>query len=180
MKKTTSIFTFVIICLFTGLFVWFGVKCVKDYKYYDVSYDDLICEELTFKDYESVRMYKSGPEYLLYFEEYDKPFVVTSSTKSELNLNELDNISAGTVLKIYYRKASLKRSDYEVCEIKTNSSTILSLNGYKKANKNNQTIGMIICPILALCGIFLIVCFINPKTRWIILNARQNRSNCNY
>lgn len=181
MKKTTFIFTFVIICLFTGLFVWFGVKCVKDYKYYEVSYDDLIYEELTFKDYESVRMYKSGPEYLLYFEEYDKPFIVTSITKSELNLNELDDISAGMILKVYYRKASLKRSDYEVCEIKTNSSTVLSLKGYKKANKNNQTIGMIICPILALCGIFLIVCFINPKTRrMMFLNVRQNSSNCNY
>ena len=180
MKKTAYILKFVIVCLLTGLFVWFGINCIIEYKSYDVTYDDLIYEELTFKDCESVRMYKSGLEYLFYFQEYDKPFVVTSITKSKLNLNELDKISEGTVLKIYYRKASLKRSDREVCEIKTNSSTILSLNGYIKANKNNQMIGMIICPILALCGVFLIVCFINPKTRWMFFNARQNRSNCNY
>ena len=141
------------------LFTWLFFNCIKLYNGYNFEYSDLIYKELTYVKYDKKSFGKSGYKWEIYFEEYDNPFEINSITLKKINKDEVNKLSSGTVLKVYFCESDSKHYEYEVCDMKYGSINLLLLKDFIKVNQNNQVIGMIICPIMVACCIFLAVIF---------------------
>ena len=111
------------------------------------------CEQLTFEEYE-VKFIRRHTTYDFYFEEYEDIFWINSIAKKEINKDSLNKLRKGDAVKVYYKNKSkgifYENYSFEICEIKCGNKTILSLNDYKKANRSNQLIGIIIWPVCCL------------------------------
>lgn len=166
------IFCILLFLFFFGLGIFISFNSISLYLQYDISYDDLFYEELTFNRYETKR-YASGKaigyKYEIYFEEYEKPFIINTITNKKLNKTALANLAENDIIKVYYRKDLAKKYEYEICEIRHSSTILLSLSDYIKLNKNNQIVGMFLGPIYIIGNLFLISKFaimlknLNPK-----------------
>ena len=144
---------FLVICS-AGLlfFIFWFVTCVMSFFKFDVSYDDLRYERVTFEKYETVKNYKSGPTYEIYVEEYETPLYISTISQAGLNKHALSQVSAGETIDVYYRTDG----SFEICEMKNGNTVFLSLADYKSLNQSNQMIGMIVNPIMIVfCAIGL-------------------------
>ena len=149
--------------IFVGFGFLFGFlffNCIKEYKEYDIGYNDLKCETLTFDRYEQIIRSKGGDIYEIYFEEYDIPFEIDNITQKELNKKGLNKITKGDSLKVFYRESDSKKYDYEICQLLDDNIVYLDFKDYISVNRTNQVIGMIVCPILVLFSVFLVSFFI--------------------
>ena len=157
------LFCFVLFVFFLGLGISLFFNSISLYPQYSINYDDLFYEELTFNRYETKR-YVSGKsigyKYEIYFEEYEKPFIINTITNKKLNKTALTNLEENDIIKVYYRQDFSKKYEHEICEISNDSTILLSLSDYVRLNQNNQITGMIFGPIFILCNLFLIVKFI--------------------
>ena len=142
------------------LFTWLFFNCIKLYNTFDVEYSDLTYKELTFNKCVKKSSGKSGYKLEVYFFEYDDPFEVSSITFKKVNKEELYNLNNGDVLQVYFCASDSKHYTYEICDMKYGSINLLLLSDFVKVNQNNQVIGMILCPIMVLCCVFLLVVFI--------------------
>ena len=167
------IFCILLFLFFFGLGIFISFNSISLYLQYDISYDDLFYEELTFNRYET-KTYVSGVrsigyKYEIYFEEYEKPFEINTITNKKLDKTSLANLAENDIIKVYYRKDLAKKYEYEICEIRHSSTILLSLSDYIKLNKNNQIVGMFLGPIYIIGSLFLISKFaimlknLNPK-----------------
>lgn len=145
-----------ILGLCAGLFTWLFFNCINLYNSFNVQYDDLIYEELTFNKYEKIFKGKGGSLYEIYFDEYDKPFEISGITQKALNKDALNELEKSMIVEVYYLESDSKSYTYEICEMKKNSLKFLSLSNYKKVNQDNQIIGMVMCPLMVLCNSALI------------------------
>ena len=141
--------------MLSGLFGYCFLSCIRAYSEYDLEYSDLTYAELTFDHSERRGVGKSGYEYKIYFKEYAEPFQVDQITVKKLNEKELKRISDQAVLRVYYQESFSKKYEYRICEMHHENVALLTLDDYIRVNQNNQVIGMIVAPILALCGLFL-------------------------
>ena len=155
--------------LMTGFFAFLFVNCISLYSKFDIDYNDLVCEELTFKSYDKVYLYKGDCEYIIYFEEYIKPFEISTIADKKLNKTALENLSEDEILHVYYRESSSLKYEYEICEFSHNSTVLLSLTDYIQTNQSNQLIGIIMCPIMIISSVFVVCIYmymlkpINPE-----------------
>lgn len=147
-------------CLGLGIFLFFN--SISLYSQYGINYDDLFYEELTFNRSETKR-YVSGKgigfKYEIYFEEYEKPFIINTITNKKLNKKALANLEKADIIKVYYHQDFSKKYEYEICELSYDSTILLSLSDYVRLNQNNQIAGMIVFPICIFGSLFLIVEF---------------------
>ena len=147
------LFSFLSVLAFTFMFV----NSIISYPEFDLEYNDLIYEELTVERYEKIRIRTGkvghGYRYIVYFEEYDKPFNISNIADRRLNTTHFECLTNGEKLKVYYKESSSTKYDYELCEIIHGSTVLLSLDDYVKTNQDNQMAGMFVWPILAICGI---------------------------
>ena len=138
------------------MFVFCFFNCIKAHSEFDVDYSDLIYEELTFDQYEKVGAGKSGHAYKIYFREYKEAFRVDAITRKKLDEEALDDLAQNVRVEVYFCATSSKQCEYKICEMRCDGVVLLTLDDYIAVNQNNQVIGMIVCPILALCGFFLV------------------------
>jgi len=151
---------FIVVSLISAvLFAFFFVNCIMCYFEFDVEYEELKYAELTFSRFEKLNRYRGGSIYEIYFKEYAKPFEVSNITQGRLDKKALETVKEDDKIKIYYIENSSKNYEYEICEMKTDSSVLLSLEDYREVNQNNQTIGMILCPIMIGLSLFLVWIF---------------------
>ena len=143
-----------------GLFTFMFLNSFYFYNEFDLDYGDLIYEELTFDRFEKKRAYKSSIRYEIYFNEYDKPFEISTISNKKLDKEALKSLNEGAIIKVYYCDTSNRNYDYEICEFSSESTMILSLADYVDTNQDNQISGMIVCPILMLMCAFLIYIFV--------------------
>ena len=143
-----------------GLFTFMFLNSFYFYNEFDLDYGDLTCEELTFDRFEKKRAYKSSIRYEIYFNEYDKPFEISTITNKKLDKKALEGLMNGEIIKVYYCDTSNRNYDYEICEFSSDSTVLLSLTDYVESNQDNQIAGMIVCPILMLMCAFLIFIFV--------------------
>ena len=150
------LFDFCILCLF----VFLCFNNVSLYSSFEVAYEDFICEELTFDRYET-KKYMVGRvisyKYEIYFEEYERPFIIDTIADRELDEQALKNLKENDIIKVYYRQDSSGKYMYRICEMSKDSTMLLSLADYVKLNRNNQIAGMIIYPIFICIALFLAV-----------------------
>ena len=146
-----------------GLFTFMFFNSFHLYDEFDLDYSDLAFEELTFERYEKKRSGKSSTKYMVYFNEYEEPFEISTISKKKLDREALSILEKGEVIDVYYRESSNRNYDFEICEFSSDENVLLSLPDYIKTNQNNQIAGMIVCPIVMLCSLFLIIIFL----RWI-------------
>lgn len=148
-----------VIMLITSLcFVFFFVcfiNCINFYNSFNVEKENLKYEELTFIKYEAKKS-----NYEIYFEGYDKPFAIAGIADNKIDEKDLAKIKENEKCIIYYLDSNSKKYEYDIYEFTTETTTILDLNTCVKVNRNNQMVGMIVCPcLMAGCG-FLIYVFI--------------------
>lgn len=170
--KMSILFCLVLFMFFLVLGICLFINSISLYSQYGINYDDLFYEELTFNRYETKR-YASGKaigyKYEIYFEEYEKPFIINTITNKKLNKTALANLEKADIIKVYYHQDFSKKYEYEICELSYQSTILLSLSDYVRLNQNNQIAGMILFPIFTLGSLFLISKFaimlknLNPK-----------------
>ncbi len=147
----TVVFILLILVASTILFLC----CFHNYKKFDIDYDDVTHEKLTFISYEKKSRGKTGDLYEFHFAEYSQPLIVDGITSSVLDKIALKELEENQKLDVYY----IQEASKEICELKSASTTLLSLSDYVNENQNNEIIGMILFPILAFSTIFLIVVY---------------------
>ena len=128
---------------------------INNYQKYNITYEDLNYEKLTFDRYEQIVRTKSGDTYEIYFVEYDDPFEIDGITQRELDKKQLDYLESGDKVEVYYRKGDSKKYTFEICELKNDDATYLEFSDYLSVNKANEITGLIVCPILILIGVTL-------------------------
>ncbi len=128
-------------------------------------------EELTFRKYEKLDGYKTDKKYIVYFEEYEKPFEISTISDKKLDKTSLGNLTKGESIKVYYKDTSSKNKkyDYVICEFSHDSAVLLSLSDYVETNQNNQIAGMIVCPIMVIVGLFLVGFFVKKVDSYMKL-----------
>ena len=161
-NKIFSLFVITLLLLFVAFFVNLFFNCITLHSSFDVDYNELKYAELTFEKYELIKQPKSGNYYEIYFKEYDKPFEISNITKKGLNKEVLNKLDFNEKITVYYRVNSSGKYLYAICEMKSESMILIELSDYKKANQENQVIGMILCPVMVILGVFLLVLYI----RW--------------
>ena len=164
-KKIDINFILLIILLSLGfiLFGFFFINSIQAYSRFDISYNELKYEELTFKKYEVIKKYKAGTTYEIYFEEYEDPFRIGTITQKELDKIALKELSVGSKIEIYYKSSNSPNYIFEICEMKDADNLFLTLEDYKSVNQNNQVIGMIICPIFVILATILLFIIIKHR-----------------
>ncbi len=158
--KVLLIGLIVLFVVIGGLFTFMFCNTFYFYAEFDLDYSDLNYEELTFQRFEQKKGYKSITQYEIYFDEYKKPFEISTITNKKLDKEALKNLKNGEIIKVYYCNTSNKNYDYEICEFRSDSMVLLGLTDYVKTNQDNQVAGMIVCPILMLISAFLIFVFV--------------------
>lgn len=157
--KAGAIFMLVVILATLALFTLLFYDSISDYSEFDVDYSDLMYEELSFERYEKIPGYKGHYKYVIYFDEYEKPFEISSIADKKLDKAALDQLTENERLGVYYRETSSEKYQYEICEINHNSTTLLILSDYRETNQSNQILGMIVCPIMIVLSLFMLWIF---------------------
>lgn len=163
-KKLEMIFLIFCFLLFLAFGIVMFSNSVSLYLKFDVDYNDVYYEELTFDRYEiEVVRYAGGTTihtehtYEIYFKEHENPFVVDSISKREFDKDFLPQIEEGSIMKVYYLESSSKKYDYEICEISCDSKVLLNLSDYVRLNQNNQIVGMVLFPIMTVMGFYIVI-----------------------
>ncbi len=178
-EKIRLIFIVAFFSCVSLMFLFLFFKSISLYSKFDIEYSELICEELTFSKYEKLDGYKADKKYIVYLEEYEKPFEISTISDKKLDKTSLANLKKGESIKVFYKETSSKKYDYEICEFSYNDVVLLSLSDYVETNQNNQIAGMIVCPILVIMGLFLDCVFIylfkaSNSSDGVSKNARKN------
>ena len=155
-KRIAKIFLLLVLLLFLAFFVFLFINNIYFHSYFkELECSDVMYEELTFEKYKKIRGSRhSSPRYEIYFYEYDEPFEITGIVINEFDEEALNDLVRNQKIQVYYE------DDYDICQMKCGSITLLSFSDYKEENIENQTLGIIISPILMLMVIFLISLFI--------------------
>ncbi len=160
LKKDDKAGTVIHLIVFIAITIMFAVlffNCIRAYSEFDIGHGDLTYEELTFDKFKIIDLRKSNDIYEIYFKEYSEPFYISGIVLKKLDKDALAGLKQGEIAKVYYCQSSHRDYDHSICEMSCDSAMILGLSDYIEENQNNQIVGMIVCPILVLCGLFVIV-----------------------
>ncbi|MBR2971007.1 MAG: hypothetical protein IKC48_04350 [Clostridia bacterium] len=124
------------------------VFCIIQYSRYDVDYNELTHERLTFIRYEKPANYD------VYFEEYAEPFEISNIVHAKLDKEALDELKENQAVDVFYRQDL--DGDFTICEMTCDSTTLLSLSDYIKRNQNNQMVGIILCGVMLIMSAVII------------------------
>lgn len=155
-KRIGMIFVLLVLLLFLAFFVFLFINNIYYHSYFkELEISDVMYEELTFEKYEKIRGRRHrSPRYEIYFYEYDEPFEITGIVINKFDEEALNLLVRKQKIQVYYE------DDYDICQMKCGSITLLSFSDYKEKNVENQIIGMIISSISMLIFIFLMSLFI--------------------
>lgn len=163
-KKLEMIFLILSFFCVLALGIVMLSNSVSLYLKFDVDYNDVYYEELTFDRYEiKVVRYATGRSistehtYEIYFKEHENPFVVDRISQRKFDKDFLAQIEEGSIMKVYYLETSSKKYDYEICETSCGSKVLLNLSDYVRINKNNQMLGFVLWTGFMCFGVFLVV-----------------------
>lgn len=153
-----AIVLFWLACAIACVFFFFG--CIERYAEFDLDYGALKYEKLTFINYREIKMGKNGRGYEIYFEGYETPFLVNNITSKKVDKTALASLSKNAIVDVYFWESSNGKYAYDLCEMRCQNNIPLSLDNYIDVNQNNQIIGMIICPIMAVSALFMVWFFV--------------------
>ena len=171
----TKIGSIVIVALLLSgivLFTFLLINTITGYPQYDITYRDLIYQELTFERYERISQGKSGYAYDIYFREYESPFRIYSFITKKVDKVALSQLDEAKTVQVYLHKLTDNQGEYlELCELHDNQISILSLSDYVKANQSNLLWGVVSCSFFILDCLFLLWMF----TRMF---KKRTKNNC--
>ena len=164
MKTKLGIIIGLIFCLlFFIFFLFLFCNCLELYPSYDITYDDLISEDLTFLSFEKRSGGRGSYYYDLFFEEYTEPFEISSVTVKRLDQSALNGLKQYDTVHVYYQNLG----EFRICELTCSTTVLLKLSDYVEANQNNQILGMVVSPLAMLATLFfaflLIRCWISIR-----------------
>jgi hypothetical protein len=126
-SKIGIIMLIIVMIACTVLFSVLFINCFRFYSEFDIGYDELFYEELTFEKYEIIEKLKGGDIYEIYFKEYSEPFNISNIVTSAIDKNALARLKPGEKADVYYRDTSNRNYNYTICEMTCGASQILSL-----------------------------------------------------
>ena len=174
--KAGLILLIVVFSCIALFFTFLFFNGIAQFSKFDVDYSELINEELTFLKYERLDAYRTDKIYIVYFEEYEKPFNISTISDKRLDKDALKLLTKGEKLNVYYKESSSKKYDFEICEFSHNSKVLLSLPDYVETNQNNQIGMMIFCPIMIVMVLFLIGVFVYALREFKFIMKSGGRS----
>ena len=157
-KRIGMIFILLVLLLFLAFFVFLFINNIYYHSYFkELECSDVMYEELTFEKYEKIRGRRHrSPRYEIFFYEYDEPFEITGIVINKFDEEALNLLVRKQKIQVYYE------DDYDICQMKCGSITLLSFSDYKEKNVENQIIGMIISSIF----MFIFICFVSLFIYW--------------
>ena len=158
--KKLSILCIILSVVFTGLFCFFLVTCIRNYVMTDIGYEDFKYEELTFDRYEEViKIGRRGRRYIaarnVYFKEYKEPFGFPAAVLGRVDFEALKKVEAYEAVSVYITTEFAPKQKYSICEMKTENEVILSMSDYAEASKENQFGYIFVCAFAIVLGILL-------------------------
>ena len=167
MKKNIGYIVGFILCLLFSIGFSFALlNCIQLVDYFDITHNEVHHRILTYDKYE---MSTKSDNYEIYFNEYDKPFHVSSITQKKLNKKELENLQGEEKVSVYYTESNSDKYDFVICEMKTDDVVILNFEDFVSVNKNNQIIGIVVCSFMVLDGLFL---------SWVCMHLKKMNDDC--
>lgn len=157
MKRKYLILLTILAVTFTGFCCFLLVQCIQNYLSADIGNEDLTYEKLTFDRYEVVIKRRRVVARYIYFEEYEKPFDLPTVVMAKVDEEALENLKAHDTVSVCYTSHFAPEYDYSICQMESKKTTILSLSDYTAAIKRNQFVGIIVCSVMIVLGIFLII-----------------------
>lgn len=158
-SKSKIILIYVAVLVIMVVYIFLLCNCINSYLKFEIDYDDLLYEELTFDKFEIIHRGKGGDFYKIYFKEYIEPFQISSITKRAVDVEAVESLKENTCVSVYYSESYSRNYEYVICEMNLNSNSILKLSDYVKANQDNQVVGIIVCTVLAIACLFLVWIF---------------------
>jgi hypothetical protein len=115
--------------------------------------DDLIYEECTFINAKLIRQYRDSRYYEIYVEEYEEPLKIYSIALKAVDRSKLDSINAGEKITVSLEEG---RDNYSVLAMFHDNEAILSYDEYLRAHQKNDTLGIIVLPLMIILGVSLL------------------------
>ena len=146
--QTTIVSIFLIFCIILLV----GILSVR----HNPNKEELIYEKVTYIRYEYIRKGTKNvsERYYIFVNEYDKPLEIDNIVFDKVNRNALDNLISGDVLTVSIREYN---DNYDLYSIAMNENYILSYEDYLTCHNRNNTLGLIIIPIVISIAIFILV-----------------------
>jgi len=155
-NKTKIILICIAIFVIISAYIFLLTNIIETYSNFDIDYDDLLFEELTFDKFEKTKRGKSGYIYNVYFKEYDEPFLINPNTNRAVNVEVLESLKENKRVTVYYDETSHRGYEYVVCEMNYDTNSVLKLSDYVKLNQDNQVTGMIVSTAMAIGCLMLV------------------------
>lgn len=112
------------------------------------------------KTYTFVSLHNTDTGTFITVEEEEDPVIITSISLNKADRDALAALAHGDVIECDVLPTQVPGASCEVAEIRKGEATLLSLDGYNAAHKENAGIGVIIAPVLSLLSLALAVAFI--------------------
>lgn len=158
-SKTEIILICIAIIVIISAYIFLLTNIIETYYNFDIDYDDLLYEELSFDKFEKIERRRSSDIYNVYFKEYDEPFLINPNTNRAVNVEVLESLKENTRVSVYYSETSNRGYEYVICEMNYNTHSIIKLSNYVKMNQDNQVTGMIVSTAMAIGCLLLVWVF---------------------
>ena len=166
MKEDTKhqLLTSILFFAFSLIFIFLFIISINDYNASKTTYDDLMYGEFTVKSIREVTDSDMGNTYYIDVVEDERNIKVNNLLTNKKVIEGILSLKSDDMIYCYFVNSS---SYYEIVELKTENSTILSLDDYNKIYNYQGTIGIVISPIA-----FVIMFGIAVKPLWYIRKKR--------
>ena len=94
-SKIGIIMLIIVMIACTVLFSVLFINCFRFYSEFDIGYDELFYEELTFDKYAIIYQHKGADIYEIYFQEYPEPFIFSNIVTPEIDKNAIAGLKPG-------------------------------------------------------------------------------------
>ena len=146
------------------IFIFLFIISLNYYNASQTTYDDLMYGEFTVKSIREVTDPDMGNMYYIDVVEDERNIKVNNLLTNKRVSDGILSLKSDDMIYCYFINSS---SYYEIVELKTENSTILSLDDYNKIYNHQGTIGIVISPIM-----FVIMFGIAVKALWYIRKKR--------
>ena len=166
MKEDTKhhLLTSILFFAFSLIFIFLFITSLNYYNASQTTYDDLMYGEFTVKSIREVTDPEMGNMYYIDVVEDERNIKVNNLLTNKKVIEGILSLKSDDMIYCYFINNS---SYYEIVELRTENSTILSLDDYNKIYNHQGTIGIVISPIM-----FVIMFGIAVKALWHMRKER--------
>ena len=130
---------------FSLMFIFMFVTSINDYNASKTTYDDLMYGEFTVESIREITDPEASSMFYIDVVEEEKNIKINNLLTKKKVSDGILSLKRGDKIYCYFTSSS---SYYEIVELKTDSSTILSLDDYTEIYNRQGTLGIVTAPIM--------------------------------